>query len=241
MDKLSENLLILFATFVLGFAFTVQVKSDIFEVEFITPQTVLQLENELHNYNLEVNSLKQQFENMKMKEKEYQEAKDKQGNINEIMSKQLVNIRALAGLSDLEGPGIEIVLDDSKVQPVDGNDPNLLLVHDEDLLTVVSELKAVGAEAISINGQRIMYNSEIRCGGPTINVNSVRSAPPYVIKAIGDPDVLYGYVKGPERGYLDILEYYGLQVYVRQKDKIIIPAYKGKIDLKYVKTYREGE
>jgi len=235
-------LLILFATFTLGFVFTMQVRTaKPGVVDLVTPQTNLQLENELHNYHSEIDSLEKQLEALKKKVKDYHEAMNKQGNINELMERQFINARALAGLLDLEGPGIEIVLNDSDIELIDGNDPNLLLVHDEDLLTVVSQLKAAGAEAISINGQRIMYNSEIRCGGPTINVNSVRSAPPYIIKAIGDPVTLFGYMRGPERGYLDILEYYGLQVNIMKKDKIIIPAYKRSINLKYVKTYEEGE
>ncbi len=241
MNKIFGKFFILIAAFALGFTFTVQVKNDILGIEFITPQTVIQLENELHNYNMEIESTVRHLRTLRDKLAEYREAMNKQGNVNEIMEKQLLNTRALAGLVDLEGPGIEIVLNDSKLEPVHGNDPNLLLVHDEDLLTVVSELKAAGAEAVSINDQRILFNSEIRCGGPTIIVNSVRFAPPYVIRAIGDPAVLFGYLKGPERGYLDILEYYGLQVDIQKKDRIIIPAFKDEIHLKYVKTYKEGE
>ena len=241
MGNIIKNLFIFLATLVLGFTFTTQIRTDHSEVGIITPNTIPQLENELHNLKLEVENLQQQLQDLEEKIEEYRQAMNKQGNINEIMEKQLANVKMLAGLSDVEGPGVEIILNDSKADFTGGNDPNLLLVHDEDLLTVVSELKAAGAEAISINGQRIIFNSEIRCGGPTINVNSVRYAPPYIIKAIGDPNVLYGYLKGPESGYLDLLEYYGLQVSIKQKDKILIPAYRGDINLKYVKTYKEGE
>jgi uncharacterized protein YlxW (UPF0749 family) len=241
MNRLIKNIFIFSAALALGFTFTMQVRNDQLGVGIVTPETIPQLNNELHNYKSEVDSLKQQLVKLKDRVRDYEEAMSKQGNLNEILEKQLLNVKTLAGLTEVEGPGIEIVLNDSTKEAADGNDPNLLLVHDEDILTVVSELKAAGAEAISINGQRIMFNTEIRCGGPTINVNSVRYAPPYIIRAIGDPNTLYGYMGGPESGYLDLLEYYGLEVSIQQKDKIVIPAYRGSIDFKYIKLHKEGE
>ncbi|MBA1333691.1 MAG: Division initiation protein [Firmicutes bacterium] len=241
MDRFFKRVLIFSATLVLGFAFTMQVRTGQLGVGIVTAETIPQLKNELHNYNSEIEGLREQLAALRERVEEYEDAMGKQGNLNELLEKQLLNAQALAGLTDVEGPGIEIVLNDSKEEAALGNDPNLLLVHDEDILIVVSELKAAGAEAISINGQRIMFNSEIRCGGPTINVNSVRYAPPYIIRAIGDTNTLYGYMSGPESGYLDLLEYYGLQVSILQRERIVIPAYSGVVNLKYVKLRKEGE
>ena len=66
----------------------------------------------------------------------------------------------------------------------------MYIIHDDDLLRVINELRAAGAEAIAINGERIVAMSEIRCAGPTLSVNNNRSAPPYEIKAIGNPNNL---------------------------------------------------
>jgi uncharacterized protein YlxW (UPF0749 family) len=69
---------------------------------------------------------------------------------------------------------------------------NYFIVHDSDMLHVINELRGAGAEAIAINGTRIMATSRISCGGPTINVGkSERFTPPFVIHAIGDPDALW--------------------------------------------------
>ncbi|MFA7077189.1 MAG: DUF881 domain-containing protein, partial [Syntrophomonas sp.] len=75
-----------------------------------------------------------------------------------------------AGLTPVTGPGIIVTLNDSLhvVQP--GEDPNAYIVHDTDILTIVNEIKASGAEAIAVNGQRITAMSEIRCAGTTILV-----------------------------------------------------------------------
>lgn len=79
---------------------------------------------------------------------------------------------------------MEVTVADSGKILEPGVNPNLYLVHDEDILKVVNELRAAGAEAISINGQRLIANSEIICSGPTIRVNRRPLAPPFVIKAL---------------------------------------------------------
>ncbi len=241
MERLYKNVVIFLAALLLGLTFTIQFKTTQQGVGIVTPDTVPQLNNELHNIKTEIESLRQQQSDLKKRVEAYENAMGDQDNLNEVIEGQLAHVKILAGLSDVEGPGIEITLDDSNWETVGENDPNLLLVHDEDILAVVSELKAAGAEAISINGQRIMYNTEIRCGGPTININSVRYAPPYTIAAIGEPNTLFGYLSDSEGGYLDLLEYYGLQVSIERKERIIIPAYVGSINFKFLKTYKEGE
>jgi uncharacterized protein YlxW (UPF0749 family) len=241
MDKQLKNIIAFFAVFILSFTLTLQTRNQQQGVGILTPETVPQLNNELHNLKSEIDSLKQQLAELRKRITDYEDAMGKQGNLNELMAIQLLNARTLAGLTEVTGPGIEIVLDDSASEVTEGSDPNMLLVHDEDILTVVSELKAAGAEAIAINGQRLIFNSEIRCGGPTINVNSVRYAPPYIIRAIGNPDALFGYINGPESGYLDLLEYYGLKVEVVKKEKIVIPPYRRELNLRHIKTYKEGE
>ncbi|MEN6462049.1 MAG: DUF881 domain-containing protein [Syntrophomonas sp.] len=137
-----------------------------------------------------------------------------------------------AGLIPVTGPGIIVTLNDSPRTLQPGEDPNDLLVHDEDILKVANELKASGAEAISVNDERLVSMSEIRCAGTTILINSTKIAPPFTIKAIGDPDILQSgiLIKG---GYVEqYLKFYGIQVQVLKSKKIKIPAYSGL--MKYV-------
>ncbi|MFP4499332.1 MAG: DUF881 domain-containing protein, partial [Vulcanimicrobiota bacterium] len=101
------------------------------------------------------------------------------------MNKQLLLARQEAGLIPVRGPGIVIKLNDSNRKPRDSDDPNYYIVHDIDLMALVNELWASGAEAISINEQRVVMTSAIRCVGPSITVNTTRLTPPYIIKAIG--------------------------------------------------------
>jgi uncharacterized protein YlxW (UPF0749 family) len=140
----------------------------------------------------------------------------------------------LAGFNELTGQGVEVTLSDSVRIMVPGDNPNLYLVHDEDILRVVNELKAAGAEAISINGQRMIAGSEIICSGPTIRVNRRLLSAPFVIKAIGSPEGMENSLK-MRGGVLETLQFYGLQITVKKLSKVTIPAFAGNAGFDYAK------
>ncbi len=91
----------------------------------------------------------------------------------------------------------------------------MAVVHDGDLLEVVNALKNAGAEAISINNQRITNSSSITCIGNVIKINGEKVSVPYVINAIGLPEKLYGSITMPG-GYIKQLEDDGIQVSISQ-------------------------
>lgn len=149
-------------------------------------------------------------------------------NYNQAMAdlqKELQVANLAVGFVSVEGPGIIITVSDDPKDLTPGDDPNDYLIHDNDLLQLTNELKAAGAEAISINNQRITAMSEIRCAGTLINVNGVKIGPPYVLKAIGNPDVLYGMMKS-KNGYLEILNMYELKTSIEKLENVNIPALK---------------
>ena len=117
---------------------------------------------------------------------------------------------------------------------------NLYIIHDEDLLRVLNELRAAGAEAISLNDQRIVAMSEVRCAGPTVSVNNVRSAPPYVIKAIGAPKTLTSALR-LRGGVVETFEFWGIQVKIKAADKVHIPALKAPRNFEYAQSVAKKE
>lgn len=146
-------------------------------------------------------------------------------------------MKLMAGTTDVEGTGIEILLDDSNIAKKSNENPNLYIIHDEDLLRVLNELRAAGAEAISLNDQRIVAMSEVRCAGPTISVNNVRSAPPYVIKAIGAPKTLSSALR-LRGGVVETFEFWGIQVKIKTVEKLHIPALKSSRSFEYAKRWK---
>ena len=118
-------------------------------------------------------------------------------------------------------------------------DPNWLIVHDIDLMKIVNELKNAGAEAISINGQRIVTTSAIECDGNVIIVNGEKIAAPFEIKAIGLPEALMAVCRFG--GYVDYLEEerfldVKVETSTSLKQKITIPKYTGVIKFEYAES-----
>ena len=114
-------------------------------------------------------------------------------------------------------------------------EPSIILVHYNDLLEVVNALNNAGAEAISINGQRIITTTAITCEGNVIKVNGEKISSPFAIKAIGSQGLLLGSMT-MAGGYLSLMEDNGVIVNVKTVDDITIEKYNGIISYKYVKS-----
>ena len=145
----------------------------------------------------------------------------------------------ILGLSEVTGHGLIITVDDNDKIALNEwlFDPNWLIVHDTDLINIINELKNAGAEAISINDQRIVTTSAIECDGNVIKINGVKIGAPFEIKAIGFPETLINIDRFG--GYTQILrETRKLKVSVEKsdKEKITIPKYTGVMKFEYAQS-----
>jgi uncharacterized protein YlxW (UPF0749 family) len=146
---------------------------------------------------------------------------------------ELIRHKTRAGLIDVRGPGLQVVLDDSQRPP--GGNAKDYLIHDFDLRDVINVLWMAGAEAAAVNGERIVNGSSIYCVGSTVMVNDTRLSPPYEISAIGDPIRMQDHLRNP--GYLADLKTrssrFGLRFETIRVDSMTVPAYRGSLPLKY--------
>lgn len=127
-----------------------------------------------------------------------------------------------AGLTNVKGDGIVITMQDAQT----AGDMNIedYIIHDADITGILNELRSNGAEAISINGERILGTSKLVCAGPTIFLNKSRYPPPYVIKAIGDPDTLYDAID--QLPNVAVMRLYGIRIDIRKEYDMIIEKYR---------------
>ena len=149
----------------------------------------------------------------------------------------LAQARFLAGLTPVQGPGVVVTLTDSKKQPIKMpsglTPPNL--IHGTDINQVVNELKAAGAEAISVNGQRLVATSAVRNAGPTIFVNNTPEAASYTIKAIGDSKTLAGALD-MQGGIASQLKSFDPAMFsVQEAPTLMLPAYTGTDTPRYAR------
>ena len=190
------------------------------------------IECKLINANQEIINLKK--ENLKLQSdievyrKEAASSDSGAGALRSELEKTLM----IAGLTEVEGPGIEINLADSSESASQGESAESSIVHDTDLRNVVNELFAAGAEAVSVNGERFVSGSSIRCVGNTIMINDKRYSSPFVIKAIGNADSLES-AMNIRGGVLDVLKLYKIQVNVTKSSSVKLEKYNGNLSWTY--------
>jgi len=160
------------------------------------------------------------------------------------LNEELQKTKILAGLTEVEGPGVVLVLQDSKKGPPSNRlfEKDNYIIHDYTIQQAINELNASGAEAISINGQRIIGRTPIRCVGPTAIVNDVRIASPFEIRAIGNSDTLWGGLNLPG-GYMDVMiKSYDPAMGRMEKRKLLqVSGYTGTTGLRYAKPIPPAE
>ena len=192
------------------------------------------LRDELLSIQGKHQSLYQELEN---KEKVLAETRQNAANSNESDSKNeeaIKNNQKILGLTDIYGQGLIITLDENR--EIDSNEVlniNGYLVHEEDLLYIVNELFNSGADAVSINDERIVSATEILCDGNIIRVNGKMIGVPITIKAIGYPERLDGALSRPG-GYLEVMANDGVVVTVERSENINIPKYNGVYSYNYL-------
>ena len=104
-----------------------------------------------------------------------------------------------------------------------------------DLVELLNALRTAGAEAISINEQRVVYDTPVVAINSTfISVNGKRLVPPYIVKAIGDTTYLESGISQKQYGYIDTKLSEGKSVVLERQENIEIPSYDGNLNFKYV-------
>jgi uncharacterized protein YlxW (UPF0749 family) len=218
-----ENLLFMVILLLFGTFLMTQIRDGISMQEQLTSA------KEKHAaYLLQLDDLKN--ENDRLKEQNTLLAAQKNALTESVLNEQgyselaesLAQIRGLAGFTIVEGAGVTITLSDSTI--TDTTDINQSsLIHSQDVQYFVDLLKAAGAKAIAINGDRIVCTTSIICTGPTIRVNNSRYPVPFVITAVCDPNTTYDILQNDSHALFRISE--GVEIAFKKNDLISIPAF----------------
>ncbi|MDD3654355.1 MAG: DUF881 domain-containing protein [Desulfotomaculaceae bacterium] len=156
----------------------------------------------------------------------------------EALGRELVKIKQFAGLYQVSGPGVELLVERRPGEPGLGA-VDFLDVTDAQLLKLVNELFSAGSEAIAINGQRITAISEVRLAGNHVNVNGTPLSPPYRIIAIGDASVLKNRLELKD-GLVEYLSEYDVLTQIQEKEEVTIPAFTGELYFDYGRPVKES-
>ena len=224
---------------ILVFAVTWQIKG-VRKTNAVESQISNRIETLQQDYKAELEKnekLLQQILELQTDLTKYREQVTESGGAAKILKEELTRAETIAGLTDVSGNGVIVTIRDGNGQGV-GNivyDDGYGIVHDSYLLTILNELRAAGAEALSLNNERILATSEIRCVGPTVSVNNTKQAAPFEIKAIGNPDTLENALRMPG-GAIEQSAFYGVDVSIKRSNKLLIKKYTGASTFKYAQT-----
>ncbi len=220
------------ALLVLGFLIAAQLRSIVPRTQYSSSelpplrQTAQELQQAHEQLGQQIQDLRGQIQAAE---------RNSQGNEALIASlnAQLQDARIAAGLVELQGPGVVISLRDS-TQPLPPEAaPGDELVTAADLRAVITQLWLAGAEAISVNGERIAATTPLTDIGSSVLVNSTYLQPPYELSAIGPPDLYQHLTTTP--GFLDFIQarvqHVGLQLGLLRSDSVVVAAYTGTLNL----------
>lgn len=157
------------------------------------------------------------------------------------LDRAIAEAELASGLSAVHGPGVTVTLTDAPAETnPTGVDGDLLVVHQQDIQGFANVLWSGGAEALTIQGQRVTSRTAIKCVGNTVVLQGIPYAPPYAISAIGDQARLESALASSKfvEIYRQYVTAYGLGYHQARSADVTAPAYTGPLDFQYAKVRR---
>ena len=186
-----------------------------------------ELKTELANWKTKYDEINAQYEEITQKIDEYKNDEKSNNEASKLVQEELEQTNTLLGLTDVHGEGIVITLKSGE---------DVTAIRADDLLIMVNALKFAGAEAISINNERIINTTDIVdiLDGSFIKINGQRILEPYIIKVIGNQSHMESAVTG-NGGKVQELQTLGHTATIEKDNDIKIEKYNGEIETKYIK------
>lgn len=195
---------------------------NIAQIEYMSEQ---ELKESLIEWKEKYETTETKIKDTIKKIQEYDKKAQSNEEARELVKKELTEAKKRYGLTSVEGDGLIITLIDSDERVYDY----------KDLLNLVNELRDAGAEAISINDQRLINMTDIfTISNRYIKVDSKKISSPYVIKVIGDKTYLKSALT-IKNGYVDLKEKDGYDISIQEKSKIKINKHSESVELKYIR------
>lgn len=181
-----------------------------------------ELKSEILLWQNRYNEIDQKLKNRNQTIDEYESILQNNDETAKVIDKELHELEKLIGITDVEGNGVVITLEDNEDRSVTAGA----------LLNLVNELKYAGGEAISINGIRIVNMTDIVDVNYIVQIEGQKLSSPYIIKCIGEQNFLSSTLNSKD-GYIQTYTDSGITVKMELQNNIKIDKYNGDLDIKY--------
>ncbi len=231
LDKLAVAIVMFIVCITLVSVMLMQFKTveetDITEIENMRET---ELRTAISEWKTKYEEVETKLQDTNKKINEYSDKIKNNEKVSELISDELDESNMAVGKTDVYGEGVIVTLNDDEKDIVAW-----------DLIDLVNELKYAGAEAISINDIRIINTTDIfdLRSYTYLTVGQQRLQPPYVVKAIGNPDYLSSILNLKDSGFVDRYKNSGKSVKMETSKKVQIKKYNGEMTYKYMKEVEE--
>ncbi|MCR8745350.1 DUF881 domain-containing protein [Romboutsia lituseburensis] len=222
MRKIIKYKSIIICSIILGFLISLQLKTISLENNGLsTTKRGEQLIVELKNLKMEEKNLNIEIENIKSKINEYRKNQE-----DTDLKSEIKKYETLSGYTDIEGSGIEIKINENKPESSES------IIYNYDLLlSMINKLNSAQANAISINGERVIFKTYFNLKGNELYINETKINEPITINAIGNPDTLASTLQIKYGIVWEIEEYYNANVEIKKKDTLKIKGYDKALNI----------
>ena len=225
------NIFIFIASIIIGLLIAIDIGFEGYNSFFDIKQYVVAYKDRSKLYS-ELNILDYKYANAFSKLQAFENGNDNKNDLIKKVQKQITFNNLILGRNDVEGQGVKIKLEDG-TNDIDVYPSTGRLIHDYDIVQIINDLWNAGSEAISVNGQRIVYDNYGLCDGATINLNGIKIVPPFYISAIGNQGLLYNYLT-LEQTHVELLKLNESKINIIKMDNIKILAYTGDFKYNYI-------
>lgn len=190
-----------------------------------------QVAAELRDLRAEKERLSKELSEIEKRLREYEIFEADDDTIIKNLKQDLERFQFLSGLSTVEGPGIIITIEED----IDEQSSSFIMLYNEYLVYIINELNSAAAEAISINGLRYTSGTELYYSSNSILINSELTTPPYIIKAIGNPETLEAALNMRYRHIWYLRQEEDINITIEKSDNLVIPKVTKPISYRYAK------
>ncbi|HAK43092.1 MAG TPA: division initiation protein [Clostridium sp.] len=223
------NIFLFIATIIIGILIAMNINLGE-QTKFLDVEQYQEAYDDRIELQTEISNLEDEYYELNKKINKYEKASETDYEIRKEMSDELKENKLALGLAPVVGDGVKITLNDAPGTYSNSS----MLIHDWDLARVINDLRTAGAEAIAINGYRIIGSTSSLCAGPTIEMGGIKIIAPFYITAIGNQDVIKNFLENQEN-HVKALKARNCFVEIESVYNEKLPAYNGELKSEYLK------
>lgn len=233
MKKSEATVFVFIASIIIGILISMNINFGEKNKVFLNIDQYNEAYNKRNKLYKDLSNLRQDLNKYNKKLNKYEKEKNNSTLIRDEINKEMKKNKAYLGMTAMVGEGLKLTLNDASQGEFSEYYSSMNLIHDIDIWFLINDLRVAGAEAIAINGQRIVGNTYSYCSGTFIEIKGNKIVTPFYIDVIGNKNAIKEYLLTESFHIKSLTDLRKIQLNIDEWDKVEIPAFEGKLKFKY--------